>query len=557
MRRIAVPVIIASALALGAGLLVGAPASAVVPPAAEPATAVVAGASAAVKPAATRVPRLDVGGLAKAALGAAKAIYKCTLSAKDGVKCEKRPTIGDVVKRLDALEAQIARNQDQTLKAIAALQVAQEGAALSTAVANLKPIESHIFEAALAWDALSLCAEKAETPGATCKAYNGAAGPTEPMPVAEGMAVSQDYFLRQMDKVTPMSIEKATEFFAGTKMISGIDGLLHALWRSANGQQGRDSRPDGAPTIIVPWIVTHSLSVDFVPALTYYRDMVFLYGALLPAAYELRQKPTAAESEANLADKNIFARTDRWTVAGAFDYYRIPDVPKGSLAYVGQDGRLYKIVEGEGKGMRLTAGVVQEIGDRLAKSGYDADLMRKNPDLLPHGGRFGVLEKVKKRNHVMYANKFAICASEEGVRGCDPKRDGTAVETFEIGHPGAVGSRDEYGNVLKERWVPMRILSKPAKWSSLVEQAKSDRSGPCVLRGEPPNRVFGVQFLSTFRRMVEGRHADYEWMTVRYDYRSSSYVTLRCVGPGVYVSETRGEPFSIKDKGWPAGILVK
>ena len=552
MRRIAVPVVVASALALGAGLLAGAPASAVVPPAAEPvsrdATPVVAHAAA-------PVPRVDVKGLAVQVFGVAKKLYACEDLAKKGLECLKDPTIKDVLKRLDAIEAQMARNQEQTMRAIDSLQRSIDGEALAKAVKDLSPVEAHIFEAAEAWSALSECASLAATVGATCKGYNGA--PTPSVPVAEGMALSREFFLGQMSKIG-LSIEQSTQYFTGTRAISGKDGLLHALWKSAKRQQDRDSgakSPGELP--LQPVVVTRSLAANFLPTMTYYRDMVFLYGALRPAAKELKRETTKAQSEANLADKNIFATTDRWTVAGAFNYYRIPDVPLGAIAYVGADGKLYKIVKGEGKGSRLTAGVVQEIGDRLAAYGYDADVMRKNPSLLPHDGRFGVVEKVKKRSHIEYLGRYAICASAASVRPCDTALDGTAVETFEIGHSGAVGSRDSYGNVMKERWVPMRILNKPAKWGTLVDQARNERFGSCYLKGEPPYGVFNVQFLSTFRRLVEGKHADFEWMTVRYGYSNQYNVTPNCVGPGIYVSQTRGEPFSIVDKGMPAGILVK
>lgn len=557
MRRLSVSVVLASALALGAGLIVGAPASAVMSPVAEATTwsTPVARASTGGTPASPLSPRIDVKGLAMQAFGVAKKLYACEDLAKKGLACLKDPTIKDVLKRLDAIEAQIARNQEQTMRALDSLQRSIDGEALAKAVKDLSPVEAHIFEAAQAWSALSDCAARAVTPEATCKGYNGAS--TEPLPVAEGMALSREFFLGQMAKIS-LSIEQATQYFAGTQSIGGRDGLLHALWKSAKRQQDRDSgakSPGELP--LRPEVVTRSLAVNFLPTMTYYRDMVFLYGALRPAAKELKGLTTKAQSEANLADKNIFAATSRWTVTGAFDFYRIPDVPLGAIAYVGRDGRLYKIVKGEGRGVRLTAGVVQEIGDRIAAYGYDADTMRKDPALLPHGGRFGVIEKVKKRNHIEYLGKYAICASEASIRPCDDYLDGTASETFEIGHSGAIGSRDQYGNVMKERWVPMRILNKPAKWGSLVDQARAEPYGSCTLKGEPPYGVFGVQFLSTFRRLVEGKHADFEWMTVRYGYSNRLSVTPKCVGPGMYVSQTRGDPFSVVDQGTPAGILVK
>lgn len=555
MRRIAVPVVFASACALAAGLIAGAPASAVPPPLADPVSTGRVEASSGQTPAAASVPRIDVKGLAVQVFGVAKKLYACEDLANKGIECLKEPTIKDVLKRLKEIEAQITRNQEQTMRALDSLQRSIDGEALAKAVKDLAPVEAHIFEAASAWEALADCANKAVEPGATCKGYNGAW--TAPLPVAQGMAVSREFFVGQMGKVS-LTIEQATQYFAGTRSISGKDGLLHALWKSAKRQQDRDSgakSPGELP--LQPVVVTRSLASNFLPTMTYYRDIVFLYGALRPAAKELMGQSTKAQSEANLADKNVFAATDRWTVAGAFAFYRIPDVPLGAIAYVGNDGRLYKIVKGADKGSRLTAPVVQELGDRLAAYGYNADVMRANPALLPHDGRFGVVEKVLRRNHIEYLGEYAICASEAAIRPCDPTLDGNATETFEIGHSGAIGSRDEYGNLMKERWVPMRILNSASSWQRLIDQARNDPLGSCKLIGEPPYGVFDVEYLQTFRRMVEGKHADYEWMTVRYGYSSRLTVTPKCVGPGVYVSLTRAEPFAVVDKGTPAGILVK
>jgi len=553
MRRIAAPLIVASALALGAGLLAGAPASAVNPPAAELANAAVSADAAPVAASVAPVPRVDYAGLAKAAVGAANAIYKCDAFTKDGLKCEAKPTIKDVVTKLNAIEAQIAQNQAQTMRALDSLQSAIDAQDLTKALKDLAPVRAHIFEAGKAWDAMSKCADKAVNVGATCTGYAGVALPG--VPVAEGLSESKEFFLGQMDKIT-LTIEQATEYFAGIVGQPSV-GLLHNLWKVAKRQQDRASgaaSPGQLP--LQPVLVTRQLATTFLPVMTYYRDMMFLYGALRPAAKELKGKSPQARSEAALADSKVFARTDRWTVAGAFDYYRIPDVPPGTFAYVGGDGKLYKVVPGEGKGTPLSATVLMEIGDRISRYGYNADVMAKNPSLLPHGGRFGVWEKVKHRTYKEYwYGKYAICAGVGGF-GCPATPDvGVRTQTFEIGHPDAVGTKDKYGNVMKMRWAPMQILSVPATWGRLVKREIGDRYG-CgsvySLKGEPPYGVWNVQFLETFRRTVESRHAMFEWDYVTYGERA-----LDCVGPGVYLTESRGEPFSIVDKGKPAGILVK
>ena len=554
MRRIAAPVILAAALALGAGLIVGPPASAVAPPAAGPATAAVSSDVASVAaPAAAPVPRIDYAGLAKQAVGAATAIFACDAFTKDGLKCEKKPTIKDVVNKLNQIEAQIAQNQAQTNAALDSLQKAIDAQDLTKALKDLSPVRAHIREAGKAWEAMSTCSDKAVTAGATCTGYAGVALPG--VPVAEGLSESKEFFLGQMDKIT-LTIEQATEYFAGIEGQPSV-GLLHNLWKVAKRQQDRDSgaaSPGQLP--LQPVLVTRQLATTFLPVMTYYRDMMFLYGALRPAAKELKGKSPQARSEAALADSKVFARTDRWTVAGAFDYHRIPDVPPGTFAYVGSDGKLYKVVPGEGKGTPLSATVLMEIGDRISRYGYNADVMAKNSSLLPHGGRFGVWEKVKHRTFKEYSSgKYAICAGVGGF-GCPGSANpGTRTETFEIGHPDAVGTKDKYGNLMKMRWAPMQILSVPATWGRLIKREIGDRYG-CgsvhSLKGEPPYGVWNVEFLQTFRRTVENRHAMFEWDYVTYGDRA-----LDCVGPGVYLTESRGEPFSIVDKGVPAGILVK
>lgn len=549
MPAIARLIAVVSSLALGIGLLVATPASAVTPPVAEPWSGHAPVAASAAVP----VPRIDVAGLAKAALGAANAIYKCDAFTKDGLVCEKKPTIKDVVTKLNQIEAQIAQNQAQTMRALDSLQSAIDAQDLTKALKDLSPVRAHILEAGKAWDAMSQCAEKAaQSAQATCTGYAGVALPG--VPVAEGLAESKTFFLGQMDKIS-LTIEQATEFFAGIEGQPSV-GLLHNLWKVAKRQQDRDSgatSPGQLP--LQPVVVTRSLAQSFLPVMTYYRDLMYLYGALRPAAKELKGKAPQARSEAALAESKIFASTDRYTVHGAFTFYRIPDVPSGSFAYVGGDGKLYKIVKGDAKGIPLSATVVMEIGDRLAAYGYNSDVMAKNPALLPYGGNFGVWEKVKHRTYKEYwYGKYAICAGV-GLAGCPATASpGVRTETFEIGHPDAVGTRDKYGNLMKMRWARMQILSVPATWGRLYRREIGGYGCGSVnsLKGEPPYGVWNVQFLDTFRRTVENRHAMFEWDYVTYGDRA-----LDCVGPGVYLSPTRGEPFSIVDRGLPAGILVK
>jgi len=74
-----------------------------------------------------------------------------------------------VLNRLNEIEAQMARNQAQTMRAIDSLQRSIDGEALAKAVKDLSPLEAHIFEAAKAWEALSDCADAAVKAGATCR----------------------------------------------------------------------------------------------------------------------------------------------------------------------------------------------------------------------------------------------------------------------------------------------------------------------------------------------------------------------------------------------------
>ena len=556
MRRYAAPTVLASALALGAGLIAGPSATAAVPPATNPAPVlqvVASTATGSLTPPTT--PRTDYVGIAKLAIVAATAISQCSAFTEQGLKCEKSPSIADVSKQLDQIEAQISRNQDQTMKALDSLQSAVDAQDLTKAVKDLSPITAHIEGAGKAWDALSRCANAAGTKGAKCTGYAGA--PLPNVPVAEGLTESREFFLSQMDKIS-LTIEQAAQFYAGVQGQPSV-GLLHNLWKVAKRQQDRDSgavSPGQLP--LHPVVVTNQLASAFLPVMTYYRDMMYLYGALRPAAQELKGKSSQARSEAAIADQEIFSESDRFTVAGAFAFYRIPDVPNDSIAYVGGDGKLYKIVKGEGRGAPLTASTVMEIGDRIKEYGYNADTMARNPSILPNAGRFGVWEKVKHRTYKEYSGKYAICAGV-GILGCPVTAvPGVLESTFEIGHPDAVGSKDRYGNVMKMRWVNMQVLPVKATWARLIA-GELDLGGSCfgaTLKGEPPTGVWNVQFLNTFRRTVENRHAMFEWEWVTYGERSP-----KCVGPGVYVSQPSPvnpvAPFSVVDQGTPAGILVK
>jgi hypothetical protein len=555
VRRFAITTAaIGSIGALCAGLLTVPAAGASAP---QSVGAVITAATATTNPEAARttpVPRIDVVGLATAAVKAANDIYKCEPFTKDGLVCEKRPTIRDVVNRLNQIEQQMAANQKQTIQALDVLQNAIDSQDLTKAVKDLSPVTAHIGEAGKAWDALSACTDKASVANATCNGYAGIM--LKDVPVAEGIAESKEFFLGQMDKIS-LTLEQATQYFAGVDGQPSV-GLVHNLWKVAKRQQDRDSGVEFPGKLsLQPVVVTHQLARQFLPVLTYYRDLVYVYGALRPAAKALKGKDARARSEAALADKNIFTDGGRWTVAGSYAYHRIPKVAKDTFAYVGGDGKLYKIVPGQVSGTPLNAPVVMELGDRIKGYGYNVATMARNAALMPFGGRFGVWEKVKHRTYGEYARygdgKFAICAGV-GRAGCPATGSpGVRRATFEIGHPDAVGSRDQYGNVMKMRWVPMQMLNDKATWARLIN-GELDLGGSCYgeLRGEPPAGVWKVQFLETFRRTVQNRHAMFEWDWVSYGDRSK-----KCVGPGVYVSQSRGEPYSIVDRGTPAGILVK
>lgn len=556
MRRYAAPTVLASALALGAGLTAGASATAAAPPATNPAPVLqVAASTATGSPTPTATPRADYLGIAELVIVAADAISQCSLFTEQGLKCDASPSVADVFKKLDQIEAQISQNQDQTMKALDSLQNAIDAQDLTKAVKDLSPISAHIGEAGKAWDALSQCANAAGTLGAKCTGYVGV--PLPNVPVAEGLAESKEFFLNQMDKIS-LTIEQAAQYYAGIEGQPSV-GLLHNLWKVAKRQQDRDSgavSPGQLP--LQPVVVTNQLASAFIPVMTYYRNMMYLYGALRPAAQKLKGKASQARSEAALADQKIFSESDRYTVAGAFAFYRIPDVPNDTIAYVGNDGKLYKIVKGEGRGTPLTSSTLMGMADRIKEYGYNAETMAKNPSLLPDRGRFGVWEKVKHRTHKEYSGKYAICAGV-GVFGCPAtSAPGVLESTFEIGHPDAVGSKDKYGNVMKMQWVPMQVLPVKATWARLIT-GQLDLGGSCfgaTLKGEPPYGVWNVQFLDTFRRTVENRHAMFEWEWVTYGDR-----IVKCVGPGVYVSQpspvSAVSPFSIIDQGTPAGILVK
>lgn len=569
MRRVAAPVIFVSAFALSASVLViPSSATAVAPPL--DATAAAYGAEPADRAPVLRggEARIGVKDLASYAYSVVGVIIECEKLSEQIRGCPEEKSISFVSQKLKDIEAQIARNQQRTEQALDALQKSLDGKDLADAVLRLNPIEAHIFEAAKAWQAMSDCTQKGRVPPASCTGYNGKA--TATVPVAEGIRLSKVYFLGQMKKIG-ITVEQATQYFAGTRSIRGTDGFLHALWKSAKREQDRASGVATPVASLTPSIVTRSLALEFLPTMTYYRDMVYLFGALKPAAKALEGNSDEAQSEANLADSKIFAATDRWTVAGAADFYNIPDLPPGAIAYV-KDGKLYKIVEGEGRGAPLPSSAVMDLGGLLAASDYKAgptSVMAQNPQLLPHKGLFIVQEKVKHRTYLRYNRdggrtnpEWAICANEtECTDSSSPYS--ARKSTFEIGHPDAVGTKDRDGNLMKMRWTPMLVTGVPVTWGDVLDSRKwSEVTGrlgafaPCYgeVRGEPPTGVAGVQFLQTFRRIVEGKYATFAWDCVGWNYSGNN---TRYVGPGVYllrgVSTGR---FSLVEKPLP-GVLEK
>lgn len=225
-------------------------------------------------------PRMAVKDLAMAAFGVAQRLSECESIAEKGLECLKEPTIQQVLDTLAIISTQIQQNQAQTMRALDLLQRSSDTQDLNIAVGRLDSLESHIFEAASAWNALSTCAEKAVRKAATCTGHDG--GPVPQVPVAEGMRLSRTFFLGQMDKID-ISLEQATRRFAGTQSVSGTDGLLHALWKAAKREQDRGSVAEGKTVkdpLRPPVVVTRSLYLNFVPTMLYYRDLVYLFGAL-------------------------------------------------------------------------------------------------------------------------------------------------------------------------------------------------------------------------------------------------------------------------------------
>ncbi|MEY4171362.1 MAG: hypothetical protein RLZ94_2435 [Actinomycetota bacterium] len=549
-RPILRPIALLSGVALSAGLLAAPAATAAPAPPTHGASAPTVAAPPAEEP---QRPRFNFLGFATSLYDAANTILSCEDLVAQQVLCRNEPSLEDIMNKLDKIESIIQKNRERTETALTELQKSQDYQDVNTAVTNLSPIEANIEQALKAWDALSRCTQAAVRKGATCVAYNGKDKPDQS--VADGMRISQRFFTRTMGAID-ISIDQAVRFYAGTKVVQGRDGLLHALWKLTKNKQDFDSStkaPGALASKRLP-IITHQLASEFLPVMLYYRNLLALYGGLRPAALTFKDK-LDAEAEANRADDAIFSTKDRWTVAGASAYYRIPEVPPGTIVFVGKDGKLHKILSGEGKGKPLTASVVYRVGNILAEYGYDVEKMSASGALLPDGGRWGVQEKVKHRTNPWYSNgseRYAICAGV-GIAGC-PVTSGVGLrkQTYEIGHPDAVGTRDSHGNLMKLRWVPIQLLNEKATWDDLVD-GKLNLGGYCYdnnLKGEPPKGVWDVEFLETFLRMGVNKRAMFEWDWVRYGDG-----TLKCVGPGVYVSQDAGTPYSVVEDGIAPGIL--
>jgi len=474
----------------------------------------------------SQTPRIDVVALGTLALSAATNLAKCEDLAAQGTACLRDPSIRDVLNRLDEIEAQIAQNQARTEEALMRLQVAVDQQALVAALRSFDDLEGHIFQAAFAWDAMSKCTQKAATPGATCKGHEGAK--TQAVPVAEGIRVSRLFFNSQMREIN-ISIQQAAQRYAGVSASDGRTGLLHALWQAAQGQQdSRSSR--GTDTVGrrgAAEVITRGLSQDFLPVATYYRDLIFVYGALRPAFLQLSGRTDDARSQANLANAYIFGTDTRWRVAGSFQHYRIPDLPAGSIAYVDHDrGTIVKIIPGQERGQALSPADVNSLGRALRNSRYSVAQMVQTPNVMPHGGAFSVYQSVKHRTNPYYLGRFAICASTADIRPCDFRRDGTEPATWELGWSEPVGSRDRWGNLMKNQWLRVSVRDSEMTWD--IERNSLNQL--CSLRGSPPSGVWNVDFRGNFDRYAAGRFFRYEWAVVSYEDSVRRY----CVGAGVY-----------------------
>lgn len=315
-------------------------------------------------------------------LDAYGAIKQCASDASAGQWWEcitgafSGPSIQDVLNRIDALEKKIDQNHAEVMSRLGQLENAVKQAGLQDRLEDLKKLGNNGDDAMRAWQALTACMQAQSNAQAQCADFTGTQRPTR-----DAVRVTSEQFLRIMDRWRDLDLPTVVGDFAGG---GGRQGIAEAAWDYFRTKQNNEAGVEGGSPVRasnkVP-VVTHALSSQMTSITEYYAGLITRYaflGAMAESMRSATQLNCGSTPLAQCREDRIRAWQDeasrwingrgRFQVAGAVDHYAMPDVPEGSIAVAGADGRLV-FNSGQGGESPMTAQSALDLAIQLRSYG--------------------------------------------------------------------------------------------------------------------------------------------------------------------------------------------
>jgi hypothetical protein len=466
VRRIAAPVTVASALALGAGLIVGVPASAVAPPSAESVTASVSADAprGADEIGSVPAPRPRVlGTVYEAGKFVYDEISACLANQEVGLECTSGDgdSIRAIYQKLREIEVQMEKNQAVLVERFGSLERLLEQVNIKLDRKQLVAIEKHMPLSQWALDALVECAqvyskalpaapspadiEKAKK-SVQCQPYAGRAnGVREPLTnFVVATAETQGYFLREVDKMSQFgTLEAMSATFAGTTPSNHRDGMAWAIWLHEVGEQNRGSgataKANSIPQGMTP-VVTKSLSKKVNAAMAYWDQTFNTYGMLKVVAAGLKHGPIRATERQIAVDREITCtptRCDAGTVGDIAKRFRLPELHRGEMLFVTTDNsKLWKISDKPnlGQGSDLTINTLLHMSRSVNKYATMSGLFKYDPQSFAPAGplanrpMYGVRVGYSRTLYEVCLRSLCLLETDPQTTGFEPLQTGVTVD---------------------------------------------------------------------------------------------------------------------------------
>lgn len=440
----------------------------------------------------------------------------CLGNLEMGKECLARDSdnIRDVLKQLGELRVDIQAKHDAVMARLALLQSESDQQSLQTYVQALQPLDAHAVDAMRAWEALSACLLAQNAGKRTCSQFTGIETPDQP--IADATRLTRLYLLDEVKRMSEASSLKVyASNFTGTAANRGHNGLAYRAW--VLNRRHQDAQAGGDPAVHQTQILTPELATTTNAYLAYYQDLFIMYGFLKPLAQGLKGDSDRA-GIAQTTVQTVVYGTDRYTINGAVDHFRLPTLSAGQLIVLSKGltsgwrihtGIAPRAVSGAWR--NLTADALFEVGRRFESAGYRVSKLRAaQPSAFPAAGGLFAVDRTIWRDEV--------CPRDVNGFIC----------------PGDATARWRWVNTLRPtgdayvRTVRMSLTDTKPTWNPAYEKS--------VYYGAKGN------FKDSFESVVTGP-ATYDWEVISVP---TSFGTSK-VGPGMYVTTVNRSPDLVKD----------